>query len=303
MTTRIALFGYSDLTRQCARALQQLGHQIELFCPLEDEALLVHYGLNRLDLPVHWFESIKDPSLPKALDAFESDLILSIIFNHSLPAPVLQKARIAALNIHPAPLPAVRTAAVWYWPLRLGLTQSEVCIHHLTSVMDQGPVILRFPFRLRESETQGTLTLRLVDLAPKVMKQLHNLLTTGPIPEGEQQSEGTTYPSLREADLWIDFNEPAESIRNHVRACTPYHPARTRFRGQTVAVHEVGSTPRQLPPNRSPGELVVDNGLWLTCGDSLAPMTVLEIPGEGVFSGECFAELFNLESGESLNAG
>lgn len=300
---RIALFGYSHFTRHCILALQQLGHRIELFCPVEDEPFLAHYGLTGSDLPVHWFEGMADPALLEALDAFEPDLVLSIIFNHQLPESVIQRARAAALNVHPAPLPDIRTAAVWYWPLRLGLTQSEVCIHHLTPEMDQGPVVLRFPFRLHESETQGTLTRRLVDLAPKVMKQLHNLLTTGPIPEGEQQSEGTTYPSLREVDLWIDFNGPAESIRNHVRACTPYHPAQARFRGQTIAVHEVGPITRPLPLDCSPGELVVNNGLWLTCGDALIPVMVLAVPDEGVFSGERFAELFKVESGESLNAG
>jgi|GEM_PF-6475606 len=298
---RIALFGYSHFTRHCILALQQLGHRIELFCPVEDEPFLTHYGLAGLDLPVHWFKRMEDPALLEALDAFEPDLVLSIIFNHQLPESVIQRARAAALNVHPAPLPDIRTAAVWYWQLRLGLAQSEVCIHHLTPEMDQGPVVLRFPFRLRDTETQGTLTRRLVDLAPKVMKQLHNLLTSGPIPEGEQQSEGTTYPSLREADLWIDFNESAESIRNHARACTPYHPAQARFRGQTIAVHEVGSIPHPLPLDCSPGELVVDNGLWLTCGDALAPITVLAVPGEGVFSGQRFVELFEVKNGESLS--
>jgi len=299
---RIALFGYSHFTRHCMLALQQLGHSVEFFCPIEDEPLLARYGLTGLDLPVHWFEDMADPALLDVLDNVEPELILSIIFNHRLPESVTRKARVAALNVHPAPLPDIRTAAVWYWPLRLGLTQSEVCIHHLTPMMDQGPVVLRFPFRLHEFETQGTLTRRLVDLAPKIMKQLHSLLTTGPIPEGEQQSEGTTYPSRREVDLWIDFNQPAEPIRNHVRACTPYHPAQARFRGQTIAVHEVGSVSRQLPFNYSPGELAVDNGLWLTCGDVLLPVTVLAVPGEGVFSGERFAELFDVESGESLSA-
>ena len=298
---RIALFGYSHFTRHCILTLQQLEHRIELFCPVEDEPFLTHYGLAGLNLPVHWFEGMADPALLEALDAFEPDLVLSIIFNHQIPGSVIQRARAAALNAHPAPLPDIRTAAVWYWPLRLGLTQSEVCIHHLTPEMDQGSVVLRFPFRLRESETQGTLTRRLVDLAPKVMKQLHNLLTTGPIPEGEQQSEGTTYPALREVDFWIDFNESAASIRNHVRACTPYHPAQARFRGQTIAVHEVGSITRQPPSNYSPGELVVDNGLWLTCGDALVAVTVLAVPSEGVFSGERFVELFEVKNGESVS--
>lgn len=207
---------------------------------MADEAFLAHYGLTELGLPIHWFESMAAPALQDALDAFEPDLVLSIIVNHRLPESVTRKASVAALNVHPAPLPAVRTAAVWYWPLRLGLTQSEVCIHHLAAEMDQGPVVLRFPFRLHKAETQGTLTRRLNALAPKVMHSLNSLLASGSFPQGEPQGPGTTYPPLREADLWIDFSEPLDSVRNQVRACTPYHPAQARFRGEVIALHELG---------------------------------------------------------------
>ncbi|XOZ33846.1 methionyl-tRNA formyltransferase [Halomonadaceae bacterium KBTZ08] len=299
---RIALFGYSHFTRHCLQALQQLGHRIELFCLGEDEAFLAHYGLTALDLPIHWFETIAAPALQEALIAFKPDLVLSIIFNHRLPESITQQARIAALNVHPAPLPAVRTAAVWYWPLRLGLTQSEVCIHHLTPAMDQGPVVLRFPFRLHPAETQGTLTRRLNALAPKVMHALNGLLASGAMPQGEPQRPGTTYPPLREADLWIDCREPTDSVRNQVRACTPYHPAQAVFRGDVIAIHEVGDESAPLPSGYSPGELRPSDALWVCCGDGMAPVTILAVPGEGVFSGKRFAALFGVENGESLAA-
>ncbi|MEQ6885984.1 formyltransferase family protein [Salicola sp. Rm-C-2C1-2] len=297
---RIAVFGYSHFTRHCIQALQQLGHRIELFCPREDEAFLAHYGLTELGLPVHWFETTAAPAWQQALVAFEPDLVLSIIFNHRLPESVTQQARLGALNVHPAPLPAVRTAAVWYWPLRLGLAQSEVCIHHLTSEMDQGPVVLRFPFRLHRAETQGTLTRRLNALAPKVMHALNGLLASGAMPQGEPQGTGTTYPPLREEALWIDFSNPTDSVRNQVRACTPYHPAQAVFRGEVIAIHELGDESVPAPSDCSLGELRLNEGLWVRCGAGMVAVTILAVPGAGVFSGERFAALFRVENGESL---
>jgi methionyl-tRNA formyltransferase len=297
---RVALFGYSQFTCHCARALQQQGHRLELFCPGSDQVFLEHYGLAALDLPIHWFEGMNGPTLPEVLDTFQPDLILSIIFNHRLPESVTRKARSAALNVHPAPLPDVRTAAVWFWPLRLGLTQSEVCIHHITPEVDQGPVVMRFPFRMYPKETQGTLTRRLNTLAPKVMQSLNSLLENDPTPEGEAQGTGTRYPPLREEDLWLDFSESMESLRDWVRACTPYHAAQAHFRGEVIAVHELGDADESLPANCSLGELAVNEGLWVCCGDGMVPVNIVAVPGEGVFSGERFAELFSIQSGELL---
>lgn len=307
---RTALFGYSHFTRHCARALQQLGHRVELFCPVADQAFLEQYGLAHLDLPVHWFDNVQSPELLDALDAFEPDLVLSIIFNHRIPESVIRRARVAALNVHPAPLPAIRTASVWFWPLRLGLRQTEVCVHHLTQNLDEGPVILRHPFSLDRYETQGTHAARLDQVGPRVMKALASLLQTGPVPPGEPQGHGHWYPPVRETDLWLDLSDPAESIRNLVRASNPWHPARARFRGYTLGIHEVHcpEVPDQTGEPGEPGELRVHRPdaapetpeLWMSCGDRSIQLTVVAVPGEGVFSGGTFAMLYGVEDGERL---
>ncbi|PAU80186.1 hypothetical protein CK501_11130 [Halovibrio salipaludis] len=300
LTMHIALFGYSHFTRNCAEALKSLGHDLTLYCPRGDQNFFEQAGMASVGLPVVWFEGMADPALAQTLEAQAPELILTVIFNHRIPESITQQASLGALNVHPAPLPSVRTAAVWFWPLRLGLTRSEVCIHHLTPTLDAGPVILRFPFRLHPAETQGTLTRRLNTLAPKVMQQLDHMLSENSLPEGEPQGPGQTYPSLQAADLWVDFSEPSESVRNLVRACTPYHAAQTRFRGNTLAIHELGEQAAALSPDSTPGQLQVGDDLWVCCGDGLLPVAVVAVPGEGVFSGKRFAALFDVRDGEVL---
>lgn len=300
LTMRIALFGYSHFTRHCAEALSDLGHDLTLYCPRSDQHFFEQAGMASTGLPVVWFEGMADPALAQALEDQAPELILTVIFNHRIPASITQKAGLGALNVHPAPLPSVRTAAVWFWPLRLGLSRSEVCIHHLTPALDGGPVVLRFPFRLHPAETQGTLTRRLNTLAPRVMQQLDHLLDGNTLPDGEPQGPGQTYPSLQAADLRVDFSERAESVRNLVRACTPYHAAQTRFRGNTLAIHELGEQAAALLPDSTPGQLQVGDDLWVCCGDGLLPITVVAVPGEGVFSGKRFAALFDIRDGEVL---
>ena len=299
----IALFGYSHFTRECARALQDNGFAVALFCPRNDEPLFREADMPSLNLPVTWFEGMEDAALTNALDALRPEFILSIIFNHAIPESITRKARKAALNVHPAPLPQMRTATVWFWPLRLGLTQSEICVHHLNPQMDGGPVILRFPFSLGLNDTQGTHAAKLTRLAPRLMKTLAPVLNSEPFPEGEPQAAGTWYPPVRETDLWIDFTEPSESIRNLVRACNPFHPARTAFRSLTLGIHEI-ECPDSSPPSTQPGELLVGkDGLWVSCGDRAARLTVVAVPGEGVFSAERFVALYRVENGERLVSG
>ena len=302
----IALFGYSHFTRQCAVALGNLGFEVVLFCPRQDERFFREAGMLSSGLPVTWFDGMEDPLLGEALNDLKPDFILSIIFNHVIPEPITGKARKAALNVHPAPLPQVRTASVWFWPLRLGLSRTVICVHHLTPGMDEGPVILRYPFSLAHNDTQGTHAAKLARMAPGVMKALEPILRSDPTPPGEPQGDGHWYPSVQEADLWINFGEPAETIRNLVRASNPCHPARTNFRGKTLGIHEMYCV-EASPAPAEPGELYIHQSpapeLWIGCGDRSARLAVVAVPGEGVFSAEAFITLYGVQDGEMMGGG
>lgn len=236
----------------------------------------------------------------QALEAFKPDCVLSVTFNHRIPDTVLNQARLGSLNVHPAPLPAFRTASPWFWPIRMGLRESEICVHHMTRTLDEGPVILRSHIELHPYETQGTYAAKLNEAAPGLMKRLHELLLRPKLPVGEVQADGGFFPAVEEADLYIDFFQNMAEIDALVRACNPYHPARTLFRGRDLGIHEVVNHPKQVG---EPGTFAVEDGdLKVNCGDGQLRIMALNRPGEGIFSGRRFVALYRVQSGELLES-
>jgi len=58
-----------------------------------------------------------------------------------LPQSLLQRAAIAALNMHPSRLPAYRGPAPLFWQLRDGLREIGVTLHYMTSRIDAGDIV------------------------------------------------------------------------------------------------------------------------------------------------------------------
>lgn len=293
----IAVFGYSRLTRACVEALIRLGYRVRLFCPRGDRGLFDGL-MTDLSAPVAYFEDMDGEELAEAMEAFQPDYLLSIIFNHHIPDHVLARPRFGAMNVHPAPLPAFRTANAWFWPLRCGVTRSEVVVHHMTREWDRGNILVRVPFKLHPAETQGTYTAKVTAHAATVMGRLDPLLRSPPLPEGEPQGEGRYYPAVKLLDLFIDFEDGAASAEALVRACNPQHGAQAIFRETNIEVAEAAFAEGE--PD-APGTIRIRDGRPLvSCADGLLELRVLKDPYEGVFSGERFVRFYRVEDGEML---
>lgn len=293
----IALFGYSRFTRRCVEGLIALGYRVKLFCPRGDRATF-DKAMQGLSVPVAYFDNLDGAELHEAMTAFRPDFLLTIIFNHKVPDAVLELPRYGALNVHPAPLPGFRTANAWFWPLREGLTRSEIAVHHMTAQWDRGNVLLRVPFDLHPLETQGTYTSRVIGCAPRLVRGLDPMLRDPPLPAGEPQGPGQYYRAVRLADLFIDFHDSADRIDALVRACNPNHGAQTIFRSRNIEVSEVApvdGTPAEPGTLHLRGEQLI-----VSCGGGLLALRVVKDPEEGIFSGERFARLYEVADGETL---
>jgi len=80
-------------------------------------------------------------TLPHLPDTLEFELVVVSCFPHRLPQLLLNRATIAALNIHPSRLPEYRGPAPVFWQLRDGMREIGVTLHHMTSQIDAGNIV------------------------------------------------------------------------------------------------------------------------------------------------------------------
>lgn len=101
-------------------------------------------------------------TLPEAAKAWEGDYIISYLSRWVVPAYLLKKARIAAINFHPAP-PEYPGIGATNFALYDESPEYGVTCHHMEPSVDTGDIIAVKRFPLFDSDSVSTLLSRTYD--------------------------------------------------------------------------------------------------------------------------------------------
>src|SRR5262245_25752984 len=121
--------------------------------------------------------------------------------------------------------------------------------------------------------------------------------TLEPVPQ--DHSKATTAPILRRMDGYIDWNLPAPTIHNRVRAFNPWPGAITRFRGIMCKILQTRLVSAHAG---DPGTITVDRrSMLVSCGGSTA-LEILQLQPENrkPVRGVDFANGARIQAGEKF---
>jgi phosphoribosylglycinamide formyltransferase-1 len=128
------------------------------------------------NLPVEVIATQSDPDtadtrLCAAMDAAGVELIILSGYLRRLGPRTLTRYRNRVLNIHPGPLPAFGGEGMYgrrvhEAVIAAGVAQSEITIHAVDEIYDNGPIIARRAVPLEPRETAESLEARLTALEP-----------------------------------------------------------------------------------------------------------------------------------------
>lgn len=127
------------------------------------------------------------------------------------------------VNIHPALLP--RGRGPWPMPVAIlrGIGESGVTFHKITAGLDEGDMLLRERVDVSEEENLVTLTDKLRELLPSMVRQLIADLPTlwqNAVPQDGAQAE--YWPCPREDDWTVGEEMPFDRIDRVLRAFYGY---------------------------------------------------------------------------------
>lgn len=291
---RIVLFGYHASTHRCCLFLLNKGVRVLHCYPKTRKITLIKNSA----VAYYAFNAVTDPDLLAAIDKFNADYIMSIIFGEKIPADIVRACRYYGLNFHPAPLPQCRTANAWFWPIRLGYTQSAITVHLLAETYDTGDIVYERKFPIDLMDNLRTYEMKVIQEIRLAIEKLFKLIQTDQIFPTPQSGKGQYYGKLKLRDICIDWDEPAAAVYNLIRACNPYHPAVTHHKNNLLEIFEVG--PTQLSPS-SPGELFIDNDrLYCSCSDGVLEVTVFRF--NGILSARRLIKLLSLKTGDMFTS-
>jgi methionyl-tRNA formyltransferase len=215
-------------------------------------------------------EDVNAPASVALIRELAPDLLVTAAYGQILSAELLTVARMGGINLHGSILPAYRGAAPVARAIQNGEAETGVTVILMTPRIDAGGMLAFARTPIDPDETAGELEDRLANLgAPLVAQAIADLAagTVRVIPQ--EKCRVTRAPKLRKEDGLINWDRPAQTIHDLVRAMKPWPTASTSFR-----------PPGQ--PDREPIRLIVHKTAVVehSQGADAPPGTVLEATGE-----------------------
>jgi methionyl-tRNA formyltransferase len=228
-------------------------------------------------------ERVGDAEVVEALRGHAPDLGVVVAFGQFLPKQVRELPRVGYLiNGHASLLPRHRGAAPIAHAILAGEAVTGVSVMRVEREMDAGPVALTRELEIGPDENTGELTARMAALtADAIAEALERIADGRVVWTAQDDARASVAPKIGKTDARIDWREPAESVRNRVRAMAPSPGAWTRFEGETLRI--LAARASTEPVDRGPGTVRNTGGaaLRIATGDGwLLPLRLQRAGGK-----------------------
>ena len=182
----------------------------------------------RLGLRVLQPARVRDELFIAELRTLQPDLIVVAAYGQILPQSILDLPRHGCLNVHTSLLPKYRGAAPIQWAIANGDTETGVTIMKMDAGLDTGAIVAQWRTPIQPADDSATLHDRLARLGAELLVKTIPDFVAGKIQPKPQPAEGVSHaPKIKKEDGRIDWNLPAKTIGNRLRAFTPWPGAFT----------------------------------------------------------------------------
>ena len=228
---RIIVFGYSEVGYDCLELLLRRKASVVAVFTHEDQpgenlwfrsvaALAREHAL-----PVFTPDSLKSPEWEERIRNLKPDVLFSFYYRNMIPVRLLELAPLGAFNMHGSYLPKYRGKAPVNWAILNGEAQTGATLHHMVQRADAGDIVDQEPVTIGPEETAFQVMQKVQAAAVKVLDRQLAAILAGNAPRHPQDEAQATYFSGRKPeDGRIDWQAPAATIFNLIRAVTRPYP-------------------------------------------------------------------------------
>jgi methionyl-tRNA formyltransferase len=273
--------GTPDFSVPALDAIAEAGHEIACVYTQpprpagrgrKDRPSPVQARAEGMGLPVRHPASLKPAEEKAAFADLGADVAVVVAYGLILPRAVLEAPEKGCLNIHASLLPRWRGAAPIQRAIMAGDAETGICIMRMEPGLDTGPVLIRHPTPIGETETAGDLQARLAILgAEAVVAALAGLAGLAPVPQGD---EGVTYAGkIEKAEARIRWTAPAEVVARQIRGLSPFPGAWCEAGGERLKLLRAVA----VPGDGAPGTVL--DGFRIACGEGAVEVTEAQREG------------------------
>jgi methionyl-tRNA formyltransferase len=220
-------------------------------------------------LPVVTPDDVNSPELERTVAELRPDLVFSFYFRSMIGAPLLNAARLGALNIHGSMLPRYRGRAPVNWAILHGERETGATLHYMTARADAGDIVDQLAVPILENDEARDIFGKVTVAAEIILARSLPGLIAGTAPRLPQRLEaGQYFGRRRPEDGRIDWAASARDIHNLVRAVAPPFPgAFGQIDGQRWMIHKTRVEPRTIEPSERARLFGAEGRCYVACRD------------------------------------
>lgn len=238
-------------------------------------------------IPVLQPTNLKNPDFIEELKAYQADLQVVVAFR-MLPEVVWNMPTIGTFNLHASLLPQYRGAAPINWAIMHGETETGVTTFMIRHEIDTGNILFQEKEPIHPEDTAGTLYERLMQKSAQlVLKTVESISKNDYtlIPQKSAGVELKSAPKIHKETCEINWNQPAEKVRNFIRGLSPYPAAFTTLStpqgDKNCKIYKV-SLAGMRDEKLIPGATKTDNKtyIYIQTADELLSVDELQLEGK-----------------------
>ncbi|SEJ36069.1 methionyl-tRNA formyltransferase [Halohasta litchfieldiae] len=263
---------HNELGIACLEELSELGAEIKhVFTrprreDISDQTDIGAFADNN-DVPLSRVSSVNTPAVQSTIQDCDPDILFIIGWSQLVDTEVLEIPNVAALGMHPAPLPRGRGRAPLAWSLIKGLDETALSFFHLVEAADAGDIVGQQPLPIDRQDDAQSMYDKMVEAGRTLIQRHYTELESGTIPRQQQDhSAATWWPKREPHHGLIDWTRTPEEVYNWIRGQTrPYPGAYSYLDGDKITIWKA-EPPASETEFVTPGEIAYRDGDRLGVG-------------------------------------
>ncbi|RDV15757.1 methionyl-tRNA formyltransferase [Pontibacter diazotrophicus] len=233
------------------------------------------------NIPVLQPTNLKAESFLDELRSYKANLQIIVAFR-MLPEVVWAMPELGSFNIHGSLLPQYRGAAPINWAIINGEKETGVTSFFLKHEIDTGDLIFQERVPILEEDDFGSVYEKLkYEGARLALRTVQAIERDEVQPQPQVTSAETKHaPKIYKETCEINWNQPAQQVRNFIRGLSPYPAAWTRFNDKIFKIFRTEAL-ENMDYGLAPGQLKTDNKTFLHVQTAAGAISVLDLQMEG----------------------
>ncbi|MFC5970121.1 methionyl-tRNA formyltransferase [Halomarina salina] len=287
---RVVFVTHNDLGLACLEELVALGADVRgIFTRPQQPRISDQTDLSAFatahDVPLHETDDVNAESVRERIAGYDPDLLFVVGWSRLVDPAVFDLATVAALGMHPAPLPRGRGRAPIAWSLVTGLDETALSCFHLVAEADAGDLVGQVPIDIAVEDDAASLYGKVVAAGRELIREYYPRFEAGEVPRDPQDDDAATWwPKRVPRHGLVDWTRPPREVYDWIRGQThPYPGAFSSLNGHEVRFW-AANPPSGARAFCEPGELLSVEGDALRVGtwEGRLDLTRVGVDGEEI---------------------